>query len=97
MKPDPKEHQIELLQLMLPPDMFDYFDIMNVSSSDKTIDVFLDEKYHKPEKHKDEKLISKSFHQSVIIQDFPIRDWVVYFTCEMQKMDYRKYGGNNKQ
>lgn len=78
MKPDQTELQIELLKLLLPPDMFDYFDIIKVSSSSNTIDVFLDEKYRKPEKYQEEKLISKGFHQPVTIQDFPIRDKNVY-------------------
>ena len=78
MKPDQTELQIELLKLILPPDMFDYFDIIKVSSSGNTIDVFLDEKYHKPENYKDEKLISKGFHEAITIQDFPIRERTVY-------------------
>lgn len=78
MNPDQTKHQIELLKLLLPPDMFEYFDITQVASSAQRIDVFLDEKYNKPTKYKDEKLISKGFHQAITIQDFPIRARIVY-------------------
>ena len=67
MKPDQNEQQIELLKLLLPPDMFDYFDIIKVSSSGNSIDVFLDEKYKKPKKYEEEKLTSKGFHEAIII------------------------------
>lgn len=78
MKPDQTELYIDILKLVLPPDLFDYFDIIKVSSSDKSVDVFLDEKYLKPIKYTQQKLISKGFHQAVTIQDFPIRERTVY-------------------
>ncbi|MGQ8336913.1 ISAon1 family transposase N-terminal region protein [Sunxiuqinia sp. A32] len=58
---------------------------MNVFSSLQRIDVFLDEKYNKPEKHKAEKLISKGFHQAIIIQDFPIRERMVYLDVRCRR------------
>ena len=92
MKLDQTEHQIELLKLLLPPDMFDSFDFIRVSSADKTIEVFLDEKYHKPEKYKREKLISKDYHQAVTIQDFPIRDRVVYLYVRCRRWTVESTG-----
>ncbi len=49
-----------------------------MSSSGNSIDVFLDEKFIKPERYKGDKLTSKGFHQAITIQDFPIRERIVY-------------------
>ena len=92
MKPDQTELQIELLKLLLPPDMFDYFDIIKVSSSGTSIDVFLDEKYHKPEKYLDEKLSSKGFHEAITIQDFPIRERTVYLHVRCRRWTIESSG-----
>ena len=92
MAPSQKELQIGLLKLLLPEDMFDYFDIINFVSDDKRIDLFLDEKYRKPEKYKSEKLISKGFHQAIIIQDYPLRDKMVYLHVRCRRWTIESTG-----
>ena len=63
----------ELLKLVLPDEIFEYFEIVNLSVDTKSIHVYLDERDIKPLKYKKEKLTSKGFHSEVVIQDFPIR------------------------
>lgn len=63
-----------LLRALLPKEIFDYFDIVKVIVSDNSIDLHLDEQDSKPEEYKGEKLTSKGFHATSVIQDFPIRN-----------------------
>lgn len=63
----------ELLKLVLPEEIFDYFEIVNLEVTPKAIHVYLDEQDIKPDKYKNQKLTSKGFHAEVVIQDFPIR------------------------
>ncbi len=63
----------ELIKLVLPEEIFNYFEIVNVEVDVKSIHVYLDERAIKPDKYKKQKLTSKGFHAEVIIQDFPIR------------------------
>lgn len=63
----------ELLKLVLPEEIFDYFEIVNLEVTPKAIHVYLDEQDIKPGKYKKQKLTSKGFHSEVVIQDFPIR------------------------
>ena len=63
----------ELIKLLLPEEIFEYFEIMKLDVSLDTIHVYLDERDIKPESFKKQKLTSKGFHSEVIIQDFPIR------------------------
>ncbi len=63
----------ELIKLVLPEEIFNYFEIVNVAVDAKAIHVYLDERDEKPKKYKKQKLTSKGFHSEVVIQDFPIR------------------------
>jgi hypothetical protein len=68
----------ELIRLLLPEELFDYFDVINLIVEDRTVHVYLDEIDNKPEIYSKEKLTSKGFHPEVVIQDFPIRKKAVF-------------------
>lgn len=71
-------HFYSLIKLLLPTEIFEYFDIVNIKVDDKEVHVHLDEQYIKPEGYELVKLISKGFHKVSIIQDFPIRDKAMF-------------------
>lgn len=73
------EHFNSLIKLLLPPEIFEYFDITKVDFKENEVHVHLDEKAIKPEGYEIVKLISKGFHQASIIQDFPLRDKAMFF------------------
>ncbi len=79
------EQQELLIKALLPKEVFDYFEITKVEIDDKAIDVYLDELNRRPEQSQKEKLLSKGFHDSVPIQDFPIRDKAVYLHVRRRK------------
>ena len=72
------DHYQSLIQLILPPEIFDYFEITNLVVEDRSVGVYLDERDIKPSGYSDKKLISKGFHSESIIQDFPIRNKAVF-------------------
>lgn len=72
------KHFNSLLQLLLPPELFEYFEIILIETQEKEVHVHLDELNIKPDGFEKEKLISKGFHPSVIIHDFPIRDKAMF-------------------
>jgi len=69
---------LELVKLILPPEIFDYFEITKLNSDDKKIKVYLDEKNHILEEFRDQKVHSKGFYDATVIQDFPIRERAVF-------------------
>ena len=71
-------HFNSLIQLLLPPEIFEYFDIVKVHTDDKEVHIHLDEKSIKPEGYEIVHLISKGFHQASVIQDFPLRDKAMF-------------------
>lgn len=89
----------DLVKLLLPPEIFDYFEITNLIIQDRSVAVFLDERDIKPMGYLGQKLTSKGFHPESIIQDFPIRNkalflhvrrrrWLVESTGEVVSRDW---------
>ena len=72
------EHYQSLVKLLLPSEIFEYFEITRLNVSDRSIGVFLDELDKKPAGYLEENLTSKGFHAEAIIQDFPIRNKAVF-------------------
>jgi transposase len=72
-----KQYQ-NLVKLLLPSELFDYFEITKLVIADRTVTVFLDERDIKPSDYCGQKLSSKGFHSESIIQDFPIRNKAVF-------------------
>jgi hypothetical protein len=68
------EHYLTFIKLLLPKELFDYFDLVHLEIIDNQVHAYLDEEDIKPLEYKSEKLTSKGFHSPIIIQDFPIRD-----------------------
>jgi hypothetical protein len=97
--PEQNEHYRNLVKLLLPAELFDYFVITRLVVEDRAVTVFLDELDIKPEDYSDQKLTSKGFHAESIIQDFPIRNkavflhvrrrrWVIESTGEVVSRDW---------
>ena len=63
-----------LVRLILPSEVFDYFEVIKVEEVGNEVHAYLEELNIKPEGYENEKLISKGFHTPITIQDFPLRD-----------------------
>ena len=72
------EHFNSLIRLLLPREIFDFFDIVSVAVQEKEVHIHLDEKAIKPEGYELVNLTSKGFHKASIVQDFPLRDKATY-------------------
>jgi hypothetical protein len=95
-----EEHYQSLLKLLLPSEIFDYFEIVHIVADEREIHVHLDEQDLKPSNYTGQKLTSKGFHPSSIIQDFPLRDkavflhvrrrrWLIESTSEVVSRDWK--------
>jgi len=93
------EQYRKLIQLLLPAEIFDYFDLIKIEVKGNEIHAYLDEENNLPGGFEKEKLSSKGFHSTLTIQDFPIRDkpmflhvrrrrWLVESTGEVISRDW---------
>lgn len=94
-----KDHYQDLVQLFLPTEIFDYFEIKDLVVTERSIAVFMDERDIKPTAYSSEQLTSKGFHPEAIIQDFPLRNkpvflhirrrrWLIESTGEVVSRDW---------
>jgi hypothetical protein len=82
-----------LLSLILPDEIFDFFEVTNIKTKLDTIEIYLDELNTPPEEYSKEELESKGFVEATTVQDFPIRDKFVYLYVRRRKW---KVKSNNK-
>ncbi len=73
-----RDYYQNLVRLILPEELFEYFEVTNLVIEDRSVSVFLDELNVIPEGFSGEKLTSKGFYPTTIIQDFPIRNKALY-------------------
>jgi hypothetical protein len=73
-----RDYYQNLVRLILPEELFEYFEVTNLVIEDRSVSVFLEELNVIPEGFSGEKLTSKGFYPTTIIQDFPIRNKALY-------------------
>lgn len=75
----------DLLRLILPEEIFLYFDIISISHTDTEVHIHLDEKNITPEEFKNDSFQSKGFSPEAVIRDFPLRDKSLYLHVRRRK------------
>ena len=63
----------ELVKLLLPEGLLDYFDVTKIHTDSKEIWIYLEELNLIPQEYTNQKLVSKGFLPESSIQDFPMR------------------------
>lgn len=69
---------IDLLKLLLPEIIVDYFELTSYKKGDEILHLYLREINSIPKEYPESKLSSKGFFDEITVQDFPIRGHQVY-------------------
>ena len=64
----------ELIRYVLPQEIVDYFELVNLLEADEVLHLFLDEQPCIPLEYKDLSLSANGFYEASTIKDFPLRD-----------------------
>jgi hypothetical protein len=64
----------ELLRYVLPKDLVESFNLVNIQEQDETLHLYLDECNTAPSEYKELSLLPNGFYESSTIRDFPLRD-----------------------
>lgn len=75
----------ELLQLLLPKILVDYFTFTTHKKEGETLHLYFEELKDTPKEYVDLKLHSKGFYQEITVQDFPLRGLPVYLHIKRRK------------
>ena len=81
-----------LIKLLLPEELFEYFEIVHVIDDGQTVNIHLDEINRVPNGYKQEELITKGFHKSASVQDFPIRDKACFLHIRRRRWQLKSTG-----
>lgn len=73
-----KDYYQNLVKLLLPEELFEYFEVTNLVIEERSVSVYLDERNIIPEEYSGKKLTSKGFYPASVIQDFPVRNKALY-------------------
>jgi len=77
--------QREILSLLLPEGLLEYFDVIQVEKTSEFNAIHLEEKNIVPVQYKDSKLVSKGFYEPVTIHDFPLRGKACYLMVKRRR------------
>jgi transposase len=80
-----EQREIELLSLVLPIGILEFFIITQVVKSEKQLDFHLEEKNIIPQEYINDKVTSKGFYDAIKVQDFPIRGKEVYLHIKRRR------------
>lgn len=75
----------ELLQLLLPEGLFEYFDFIKVEKLDNTYNIHIVEKNIIPSEFEGQKLESKGFFEEESVRDFPLRGKASFLKIKRRK------------
>ena len=75
----------QLIRLLLPEGVLDYFAITNILHHEREIWIYLEEMNITPLEYAKDKLISKGFMEECSMQDFPIRGKAVHLFIKRRR------------
>jgi hypothetical protein len=68
-----QDSYVELLKLLLPEIIVDYFELTSYKKGEDILHLYLKEVNSIPKEYRQDKLSSKGFFDEITVQDFPIR------------------------
>ncbi|OPB88539.1 ISAon1 family transposase N-terminal region protein [Elizabethkingia ursingii] len=66
-------NETEILKLLLPEVLIDYFDVTKIEEVEKALHIYFEEKNSIPKEFESRILQSKGFSAEIIVEDFPLR------------------------
>ena len=76
---------MELLKLLLPDYLVDYFQVMSYEKKGEELHLYFEEKNELPMEYSNHRLSSKGFHEEIVVQDFPIRGHRAYLHIKRRR------------
>ena len=75
----------ELIGLLFPKGILEYFEVRSYQIEDGKIEIKLQEKNIVPQEYKGKRVESKGFYKEKVIEDFPIRGHQVHLHIKQRK------------
>lgn len=79
------EAYLDLLKLILPEMLVEHFDLVKSEEHEGKLNLHFEERNVIPQELKTRQLVSKGYHNEVIIQDFPLRGKFVFLHVKRRR------------
>ena len=79
------EGYLELIKMILPEVLVEHFNLVESKKEGEKLNLYFEEKNIAPSEHSMRQLVSKGFHKSITVQDFPLKGMFVYFHIKRRR------------
>lgn len=83
---------LDLIKLILPEILVEHFTLTESKKVGEKLNLYFEEKNVVPKEHNSRQLVSKGFHKSVTVQDFPLKGMFVYFHIKRRRWTDKETG-----
>ncbi|WP_439130982.1 ISAon1 family transposase N-terminal region protein [Polaribacter sp.] len=84
------EGYLDLIKMILPEILVAHFDLVATKKEGEKLHLYFEEKNKVPEEFNSRQLISKGFHKSITVQDFPLKGMFVFFHIKRRRWTDKK-------
>lgn len=79
------EEYLDLLKLILPVMLVEHFDLVKSEQLEGKLNLYFEERNVVPQELNTRQLVSKGYHNEVVIQDFPLRGKFVFLHVKRRR------------
>ena len=79
------EGYLDLIRMILPEILVEHFDLIESKKVGEKLNLYFEEKNVVPKEFASRQLVSKGFHKSITVQDFPLKGMFVFFHIKRRR------------
>lgn len=79
------EGYLDFIKMILPEMLVDHFNLTESKKVGEKLNLYFEEKNEVPQEYNSHKLISKGFHKTITVQDFPLKGMFVFFHIKRRR------------
>lgn len=78
--------------MILPEILVNHFELVDSKKVEEKLNLYFEEKNEPPKEFSDRQLISKGFHKTLTVQDFPLKGMFVFFHIKRRRWTDKQTG-----
>ena len=79
------EGYLDFIKMVLPEVLVDHFILTDSKKVGEKLNLYFEEKNELPAEYSSKQLVSKGFHKTITIQDFPLKGMFVFFHIKRRR------------
>ena len=79
------EGYLDLIKMILPEILVEHFELTESKKVGERLNLYFEEKNTVPQEFNSRQLISKGFHKTIAVQDFPLKGMFVFFHIKRRR------------